>query len=150
MRARIGPVVTEDDLPDILSGHDTIITVGDMVTATCLRLGFRPHLVVIDGRTRRGEHPEVVLDSYEILWVTNPPATITPDLWDLVIAGIEQGDVAIFVVGEEDLASLPAILYAPLGAVVLYGVPDEGVATVVVGPEEKRRVEGVLRHFEPL
>ena len=38
----------------------------------------------------------------------------------------------IVVEGEEDLATLPAILYAPPGSVVVYGQPDEGSVLVKV------------------
>ena len=68
-----------------------------------------------------------------VLKVKNPPATLTKELIDQIrdsLAGEER--VKIVVEGEEDLATLPAILYAPPDSVVVYGQPDEGSVLVKV------------------
>ena len=51
----------------------------------------------------------------------------------------------IIVDGEEDLATLPAILYAPLGSAVVYGQPNEGSVLVDVTPEKKLHIEEFMK-----
>ena len=75
----------------------------------------------------------------------NPAATLTQELVD-VIKDLLAGDrrVKIVVDGEEDLATLPAILYAPLGSTVVYGQPNEGSVAVVVTPERKEYAKSIM------
>ena len=53
----------------------------------------------------------------------------------------------IVVAGEEDLLALPAILLAPLGAIVLYGQWDRGAILVKVNEEKKKEVLGIVEKF---
>lgn len=54
----------------------------------------------------------------------------------------------IIIKGEEDLLALPAILFAPLGAVVLYGQWGLGVVMVEVTEKTKEIVRNLLKRFE--
>ncbi|MHB8605670.1 MAG: DUF359 domain-containing protein, partial [Thermoplasmatota archaeon] len=56
--------------------------------------------------------------------------------------------VVVEVVGEEDLAALPAILAAPAGAVVAYGQPNQGVVCVVVDDASRARARDLLSRME--
>ena len=53
----------------------------------------------------------------------------------------------IVVDGEEDLATLPAILYAPLGSVVIYGQPNEGSVLVNVTSEMKLKIDKFMKQM---
>ena len=80
--------------------------------------------------------------------VKNPAATITKDLIDLIRESLHgTTHVKIVVEGEEDLATLPAILYAPLGSVVVYGQPNEGSVLVDVTPERKLHIEEFMKRM---
>jgi uncharacterized protein (UPF0218 family) len=80
--------------------------------------------------------------------VKNPAATLTKELMDLIGDSLKgKVRVKIIVDGEEDLATLPAILYAPLGSVVVYGQPNEGSVLVKVTPEKKRHVEEFMNRM---
>ena len=58
---------------------------------------------------------------------------------------------AIKIIGEEDLLTLPAILLAPLGSAVLYGISGTGMIKVVVTEEKKKEMEEkYLSKFEKL
>jgi len=61
-----------------------------------------------------------------------------------------QGDerIKIIVNGEEDLATLPAILYAPVGSVVVYGQPNEGSVLVHVTSERKKHIEEFIKKMK--
>ena len=45
--------------------------------------------------------------------------------------------VMVLIDGEEDLLTIPAVIEAPLGAVVFYGQPFEGVVAVKVDERSK-------------
>ena len=82
---------------------------------------------------------------YEEVSVDNSAWIITDELIrTLCEAFASKKPIRIFVRGEEDLATLPVILLAPLGAVVLYGQPDEGVVLVKVTKEKKRELRALF------
>jgi len=60
-----------------------------------------------------------------------------------------QGEekIKIIVEGEEDLATLPAILYAPMGSAVVYGQPNEGSVLVDVTAEKKLHIEELIKRM---
>jgi len=129
-----------------------LIVVGDIVSAEFLRSGLRPDKIVVDFRAMRsGVSKDVreVIESYPIptLKVRNPAGTITPELRDAMKA---EPPVKIIVDGEEDLATIPAVLEAPVGSVVAYGQPNEGVVLVKVSEQKKREFRKLLSLFKEI
>ncbi|WP_054841088.1 DUF359 domain-containing protein [Thermococcus peptonophilus] len=130
-----------------------VVTVGDVVTENVLKIGVKPIIAFYDLKTKRKEYSPEIEDTAVFLTVTNPPGTITKALLDTVRKAFglaERGrNVHVLVSGEEDLAAIPAVLYAPpLGTLVLYGQPDEGVVLIKVTPECKRRCAKILASME--
>jgi uncharacterized protein (UPF0218 family) len=129
-----------------------LVTVGDVVTENVLKLGIQPNVAIYDHKTKRKEYNPEVDSNAVILTVKNPPGTVTKALLNAVKKGVEISlrgrRVHIKVNGEEDLAAIPAVLYAPLGSIVLYGQPDEGVVLIKVTPECKRRCGRILSRME--
>jgi len=130
----------------------TVITVGDVVTENVLRLGVSPSLAFYDLRTKRTDYSPDINAKAVFLTVSNPPGTITKALLEATRKAfriVERGrPVHVLVSGEEDLAAIPAVLYAPLNSVVLYGQPEEGVVLIKVTPECKRRCAQILARME--
>ncbi len=129
-----------------------VITVGDVVTENVLKLGIKPTMAIYDHRTKRREYnPDIETDAV-LMTVQNPAGTITKALLNAIRKGFglaERGRrVYIKVNGEEDLAAIPAVLYAPLGSLVIYGQPDEGVVLIKVTPECKRRCARIISKME--
>ena len=127
-----------------------LITVGDHVTADFLEAGIKPDVAIVDFLVMRFPAEEKmikVIDSYQVPTqrVINPPSKITKELQDTVKSAIPP--VKIIVEGEEDLATLPAILTAPVGSVVAYGQPKEGIVLVEVTKEKKREISDILKLF---
>lgn len=127
-----------------------VISVGDVTTAELLKLGIEPDVVVVDYRIMRSNADERVkrtIKGYRIpsVRVRNPPATITPELCEALE---KEPPIKIIVEGEEDLATMVAVLKAPLGSVVLYGQPGEGVIWLEVTEQKKQQFEELLERFE--
>lgn len=129
-----------------------VVTVGDVVTENVLKLGIKPNLAIYDHKTKRREYSPEIENEAVIITVQNPPGTITKALLNAIRKGFglaERGRrVYIKVCGEEDLAAIPAVLYAPEGSVVLYGQPNEGVVLIKVTPECKLKCGKLMSNME--
>lgn len=128
-----------------------LVAVGDVVSAELLWVGVKPDVVVVDGRVMRAPAEEGIkraIGSFRarVMRVNNPPGTISPELKRALEA--TDSPLKVEVEGEEDLAVLPAVLSAPLGAVVVYGQPGKGVVLVEVTEQKKREFRELLRLFE--
>jgi cytidyltransferase-like protein len=133
-----------------------IITVGDEVTMLINSLDIKPKLSIFDFRVNRIEKYRSIFElgfkdkELNIRKVVNPPGCITNELVGLVKESIEEivagkeKTIVIKIEGEDDLAAVPAILLAPLGSVVLYGQPGEGVVIVEVTEEKKKKLISLL------
>lgn len=141
------------------AGDRRVCAVGDRVVFTLDEMGRPPQVAVVDYRTRREdagplrERVSRVGDS--VLRCKNPAGAILPELWDSLEKAYSvfhtphpaSRCVRVEVDGEEDLAALPAILLAPDGWAVLYGLPDRGVVVVPAEEEKRLLVRRILSRF---
>lgn len=142
------------------SEHPIIITVGDEVTKACNQLSLGIDIAVIDFVVQRkptytnlhqiGFHKK---DIKNVIKVKNNPGSISKSLvraiyQSLIEFYIHHHRSIIRVIGEEDLAALPAILFAPLGSIVLYGQPNEGVVVVYVDEKVKKRLTNLMSRYD--
>jgi uncharacterized protein (UPF0218 family) len=157
MREPLGPVVLENDLVLHLKRSDTIITVGDVVTITIVDAGYHLSMALFDYKTLRDQERDFcqrlqVIEG-ERVRVHNPPATITAELWTAIKSAMLKvnagGRVLMEVDGEEDLAALPAIMMAPDGAKVLYGMPGRGIVVVTIDKHRRKAAKRLLDLMEP-
>lgn len=128
-----------------------LITVGDVVTAEFLKAGLKPDIVVVDFMVMRSSAEEGIkrtIDTYSIpvRRVKNPAGALTPELREALEGAALP--LKIVVDGEEDLATLPAVLAAPVGSVVAYGQPEEGVVLVKVSEGKKQEFQELLSKFK--
>jgi uncharacterized protein (UPF0218 family) len=148
----LGPIYTDTDA--LLADTDgPIIAVGDIVTYHLLEAGRRPDVALVDGKTKRERVEREILDAIEGFdhqrEVENPPATLTAELLEALDDAIDSGgSTVITVVGEEDLAALPAVVAAPDGAAVVYGQPDEGMVLVTVDETLRAECRDLLERME--
>nr|WP_088855671.1 GTP-dependent dephospho-CoA kinase [Thermococcus siculi] len=137
---------------DELERAKHVVTVGDVVTENVLKIGIQPSVAIYDHKTKRKDYdPDIETDAV-VMTVQNPAGTITKALLNAIRKGFglaERGRrVYIKVNGEEDLAAIPAVLYAPYGSLVLYGQPDEGVVLIKVTPECKLKCGKLMSKME--
>jgi len=116
-----------------------IITVGDVVSTEARGAGIRANLAIIDGKTMRHGYAPPISKTQATLHVANPAGTITQESWQTIKNALKEGDATIIVEGEEDLLAIPAVLEAPLGALIVYGQPSQGI--VVAEATGQRKAE---------
>ncbi|MFA7199637.1 MAG: GTP-dependent dephospho-CoA kinase family protein [Methanoculleus sp.] len=132
-----------------------MITVGDVVSLTVREHGILPLLAVYDGYTERREETGfaalVRREGLAEVAVANPAGTITSALDEAVQNALAGRSAKIIRVdGEEDLALLPCVLYAPDGALVVYGWPGRGMKAVTTDGASRRKAGQMLGLMEEL
>ena len=128
-----------------------LIAVADVVAVELLAAGLRPDIVVVDFKVMRApvdDKTRRAIDVHEVraVRVRNPAGTITPELYSTFES--IQPPAKIIVEGEEDLATLPAVLNAPIESVVAYGQPNEGIVLIEVTEQKKREFQKLLKLFK--
>jgi len=156
LKEPLGAVYTDADAL-LAEAGEPIVAVGDIVTYHLIEAGRRPDVAVVDGKTKRERVEREVLGAIEAfddrIDVANPQSTITDDLLEALASALEApGSTVVVVDGEEDLASLPAVVAAPDGASVVYGQPDEGMVLVPVEGGTRARcrelIEGMQSDYD--
>jgi uncharacterized protein (UPF0218 family) len=149
LKEPFGPVASGSFADEL--GDGPITTVGDVVTHQALDDGVNPNTMIVDGITKRDEDADPIEpgDDTERITVENPAAKITSELWQAVASAYANDHPTLIEVdGEEDLATLPAIVHAPKDANVVYGQPDEGAVIVTVDQITRERALDVLARME--
>ncbi len=134
-----------------------LITVGDFIFAKMQNLGIRSDVAVIDFKINRSPIKKNVVFISDRR-VFNQAGTISPKLIHVLKKAIKDKikfnrRTIIEVIGEEDLAVIPAILTAPLGTIILYGQPayrhiPNGLVRVLVTEEKKQWAVNWLKTFK--
>ncbi len=147
-----GRLLRECELSKVLKTENGIlISVGDVVTYTLLKHGFSPKVAVVDYKTKRENiELEEIKNFGDIVYrVKNPPGTITPDFAKRIRDAINYvGNVRVEVDGEEDLGVIPAVIYAPVGGIVIYGMPNTGLVLLKVTDDDKKSALEIVRNME--
>ncbi|WP_254766604.1 GTP-dependent dephospho-CoA kinase family protein [Salinilacihabitans rarus] len=151
LKTPLGPIETDARvlLEDVAG---PLIAVGDVVTYHFLEAGRAPDVALVDGRTKRtavDEEIERAVTDEASREVANPAATLTEALLVALREALAAEEpTTILVDGEEDLATLPAVVAAPDGASVVYGQPDEGMVHVRVDDEVRATARSLLERFD--
>ena len=140
-----------------------VIAVGDIIYTSLIQVGLVPDIGVIDYKSRRVRIGAISNIKYQISKlqiknqkeIINKQGTISKDAVEPIKKAIDiqishpEGvkPQLIIIEGEEDLLALPAILFAPLRSVVLYGQMDLGVVMVEVDEKIKNKVRNIVKEF---
>lgn len=148
----IGEVFSTIDEYFLSQNKGLVITVGDIVTRQAEEGRKKSDVAIVDGRTRRAEIPNF---PPSVQRYSNPAGTIQSavsiHIQDCITSFLHgKQRQQIVVEGEEDLLTIPAVLFAPLNSVVLYGQYNEGVVHVLVTEEMKAYVFGLLQKMESI
>jgi len=130
----------------LVTGSHFVVTVGDRVTETLQETtGRSPDVFVVDGMERRSAREVPRIAHGPTVKASNPAGGITKAALEAMkraFAG--EKPVMVLIDGEEDLLTIPAVIDAPLGAVVFYGQPLEGVVAVNVDAKSKASARAIL------
>ena len=135
-----------DEILPIITGS-IVYAVGDVVTHNLQKRGLTPAIAVIDGYTMRLPCTRMPVYRGECIRVKNPAGTLTDALINAIDYAVMHPPVTVLVDGEEDLAVIPLVMAAPVGAIVLYGQPRQGVVLRTVNLEAKETARNLLSHF---
>jgi hypothetical protein len=127
-----------------------IISVGDAVSESLIKKDVFPNVFIIDNKVMRKPITSFSAEVEETVYVKNPPGTLTEEALREIQRVLKEKKqrVKIVVDGEEDLLTLPAVLYAPENSLVIYGQPRRGIVTVKVTKQEKERVRQIIEAME--
>ena len=133
---------TVDDIKR-LSLENKIISVGDVTTENLKNARVNIELQIVDLVTKRDKKKFMHIQGSAI--VSNPPGIISVELIDKIREFINSGiQGRIEVNGEEDLAVIPIIFYADKNTVIVYGVPDIGMAYIKINDDIKEEINNMI------
>ncbi|OIO13861.1 hypothetical protein AUJ73_03140 [Candidatus Gottesmanbacteria bacterium CG1_02_37_22] len=136
-----------------------IITVGDQVIRLCNVIGLPVDIAIFDYKVNRKKIFHSLTDlgfsnSTTRIYKTvkNPPGYISLTLVKAIRKALKEKQnhkesILIKVIGEDDLAGVPAILFAPLDSIVLYGQPKKGMVLVKVTEEKKEELRRLITKY---
>ncbi|MFZ2206959.1 MAG: pantetheine-phosphate adenylyltransferase [Microgenomates group bacterium] len=131
------------------------ISIGDVITGELQKTRITPIISIIDGKTQRKALNDAELKNIkkkDCLYALNEKGMIQTSaiktLNSLFDIGQHKATKQLFIEGEEDLLTLPAILLAPLGSYVWYGQLGKGAVCVHVTEKKKEKVYNLLKRFE--
>jgi len=129
--------------------------VGDIVSETFLKHGWPVSLYVFDQKTLRQDYSSVslqqLMDTTPVTALTNPAGQITKELTAWLSTYCDQlssqqaSTTILNIEGEEDLATVAAVLLAPLGARVYYGQPNQGMVELEITETLKEKFSKALQ-----
>lgn len=127
-----------------------IISVGDAVSESLMKKDLFPDVFIVDHKVMRKSVTAVLAEAYETRYVKNPAGVLTEEALRVIQEVVEEKEkkIRIVVDGEEDLLTLPAVLYAPENALVVYGQPRRGIVVVKVTRQKRERVRQVIEAME--
>jgi GTP-dependent dephospho-CoA kinase len=141
--------VRGDEFLTLVTRSSLVVTVGDRVTETLQEItGRSPDVFVVDGMERRSAREVPRVAHGVTLKAKNPAGRITKAARSAIKSAFAgEKPVMVLIDGEEDLLTVPAVIEAPLGAVVFYGQPTEGVVAVEVDERSKASAREILKRM---
>lgn len=114
------------------------ITVGDYCSLT-----LPSDIKIFDGKIKRKKIKNSLPFS---LNCSNPQGTIQATVWPIIKKAIKENK-NVFVKGEEDLLTIPAVLLSSENTAVIYGFVDKGICLIEVSLETQRTFKELLKKF---
>jgi len=134
-----------------------LICIGDTSALKLIENKINANIVVFDGFSKRKKITQTKIKKILnyckknhkiIIKLKNPASTISQKLKIALKACISAKTGAIYVDGEEDLASLVAFCYAPIKTIIVYGQPDEGMVIVNISSKKQKKAIDMLKSFD--
>lgn len=130
------------------AGEGPIVTVGDIVYLSFLKIGIIPTLAVVDNKNYRKflkytyKFNDCAINSAG--HICKMAVTKISRLLKKISSNL-NADLLLKIKGEEDLLVIPCVLLSPIGGYVVYGQANKGVIVIKVTLNRK---EKILRLFK--
>ncbi|GAB4219240.1 MAG: hypothetical protein Fur009_4400 [Candidatus Microgenomates bacterium] len=133
-----------------------IISVGDFISYELLKNKIGPDLVIFDYKTKKqliDEKMRKILKKDDFtIEIDNQPGKLTKNSFKTIKNIIQKiltknEKWRVFVEGEEDLLTIPSILFSPLKSIIFYGHWQYGVVAVEVEEKIKKKIIKILQKF---
>ena len=123
--------------------------VGDFTAKNILEANLHPDIVIIDHRTMREQVDPLEHGEKPVWEAANPAGTITCEACKILEDAVTlKREVSVIVEGEEDLLVLPLIILMPVGSIIIYGQPREGMVAVEVDDDLKDWARDFMNRME--
>jgi pantetheine-phosphate adenylyltransferase len=144
-------------LVDYIKRYQPVLTiaVGDMVAYSLIANKLIPSIKIVDHRTKRKELSQELKENLGGKFhfkLNNEPGSLEFLGVKSIINAVENfltknKNQRFFINGEEDLLTLPAIVFSPLKSMVIYGCWQLGAIVVEVDEEKKDMALALMRKF---
>ncbi len=125
-----------------------VILVGDTVSRNAAQMGIRSDLMIIDNLKKRTKAKPYTFQSKVKIRTTNHAGMIEAKAREAVEQAVLRGSDLIEVDGEEDLLAIVAVQTSPVGSLVVYGQPGEGIVLVRVSEAKKAEAQAIIEQME--
>ncbi len=137
-----------------LKSNFLLISVGDQTTFNLLENQVTPQISIVDGLTKRVEFEpdkfKKIQENYsKINLCSNPQSMLNQLAIDSIKNSIEnylkdKSKTLIVINGEEDLLFIPSVMFAPIGSLIVYGQPNEGMVLCLVDETLKEKMTNLF------
>ena len=147
---------TEDECNQILKqviakeNPPKVILVGDTISRNATQTGIKADLMIIDNLEKRTRAKTYAFKPKRKIKTKNPAGMIEAQAREAVEHAILGGGDLIEVDGEEDLLTIVAVQASPLGSLVVYGQPSEGIVLVRVSEAKKAEAQAILDQMDKI
>jgi len=121
-----------------------LICIGDVVSRNAVKTGIDVDVAIIDSKKMRRKAEPLIFDFKHRFYLKNPPGKINLEAYETFMKAFKESKVLVFVEGEEDLLTLPAVDVASENSIVVYGQPKRGIVVVRVNEETRRKVRLIM------
>lgn len=125
-----------------------VILVGDGVSRNASQKGIGVDVMIIDNLEKRTRAKPYAFQSKVKIKTTNHAGMIEAQAREVVERAVLGSADLIEVDGEEDLLAIVAVQAAPVGSLIVYGQPGEGIVLVRVSDSKKAEAQGILDQME--
>jgi GTP-dependent dephospho-CoA kinase len=125
-----------------------VILVGDTVSRNAAQSGIRVDLMIIDNLEKRNRAKTYAFEPKRRIKTRNLAGMIEAQAREAVEQAVLGGGDLVEVDGEEDLLAIVAVQTSPIGSLVVYGQPGEGIVLVRVSGAKKAEAQAILDQME--
>jgi uncharacterized protein (UPF0218 family) len=126
-----------------------LVCIGDFVTLSCIKNGFKPFVAVFDFKTLRKNIDEseklILKNTYNPESAVNNPGTFNTALLEKAKILMKNGG-GLLIEGEEDITGLAFMAYATHEHIITYGIKDKG-PVFVLGENAYTISSYILLHY---